>query len=303
MTLETRVGGGRVTLMGFPIDAFDEAEAVSTIVEGALEGRGGLVVTPNVDHLRRLQLDAHFRHAYERADVVLADGMPLVWASRLQGPRLPCRVAGSNLLWSLSAAAADVGLPIFLLGGRPGSADATAKVLLARSPHLRIVGCAVPEVGFEKDPRQLERLVEDIREATGEAASGIVFLALGTPKQELLAARLVDTIHDVWLVGVGAAFDMAAGRVRRAPSWAQRSGLEWLFRLAQEPKRLFRRYVIEDAPFTVKLFTASAKERWRARTVRQWPERRLPVGTRSAVAAPTHRPVSHRRGCGAPRSG
>ncbi len=255
------MGHGRVTIMGVAIDAVDEQQAVSVIVRGAAHGSGGLVVTPNLDHFRRLQDDNQLRMAYERADLVVADGMPVVWASWLQGSRLPCRIAGSSLLWSVSRGAAAAGLPIFLVGGRPGAAQVTAERLRAHSPDLVIGGMAAPDLGFERDPQQVACLVDRIR----DSGAGIVFLALGTPKQELLAVRLVGALPSTWFVGVGAGFDMAAGQVRRAPDVVQRAGLEWAYRLSQEPKRLFRRYVIEDLPFASRLFVASIKERRRER--------------------------------------
>ncbi len=246
----------RVTVMALHIDALSEEQAVAAIVAAAARGRGGTVVTPNVDHLRMLRRDPVMRDTYERADLVLADGMPVVWASRLQGDPLPGRVAGADLLWSLSAAAADAKLPVFLLGGRPAAAEATRAKLVAVSPHLAVAGAAVPAPGFERDPKAIELLIQQIQ----AAAPAIVFLALGTPKQEVLAMHLADRLPHIWWVGVGAAFDMAAELVRRAPQWVQGAGLEWAFRLGQEPSRLFRRYVIEDIPFSAKLLVTSARQ-------------------------------------------
>jgi N-acetylglucosaminyldiphosphoundecaprenol N-acetyl-beta-D-mannosaminyltransferase len=264
VTNTERQGRERIVIMGVPIDVLGEDEAVSTVVTAARQGRGGTIVTPNVDHLRMLGRDSALKSAYERADLVLADGVPLVWASRLQGEPLPGRVAGSDLLWSLSAAAAGAGLPVFLVGGRPGAAEAAKTRLKAVSPHLAVVGIAVPEPGFEADDQAVAELIGHIR----MAGPAIVFLALGTPKQEVLAMRLADALPEVWWVGVGAAFDMAAGHVRRAPLWVQRAGLEWAFRLCQEPRRLFRRYVAGDIPFSARLFVRSARQRLAGMTIR-----------------------------------
>ena len=254
----------RVVIMGVPVDVLGEDQAVSTVVTAARRGRGGTIVTPNVDHLRMLGRDGALKAAYERADLVLADGVPLVWASRLQGEPLPGRVAGSDLLWSLSAAAAGAGLPVFLVGGRPGAAKAAQTRLQAVSPHLLVVGITVPAPGFEADDQAVAELIEHIR----MARPAIAFLALGTPKQEVLAMRLADALPEVWWVGVGAAFDMAAGHVRRAPLWVQRAGLEWAFRLGQEPRRLFRRYVAGDLPFSARLFVSAARQRLAGTTMR-----------------------------------
>ena len=130
------------------------------------------------------------------------------------------------------------------------------------STHLAVVGIAVPEPGFEAHARAVTELIERIR----TARPAIVFLTFGTPKQELLAMRLADALPEVWWIGVGAAFDMAAGHVRRARLWVQRAGLEWAFRLGQEPRRLFRRYVAGDIPFSARLFVTSARQRVAPRT-------------------------------------
>ena len=262
-------------VMDVAIDALNEEQAVTEIVTAGARGWGGTVVTPNLDHLRMLRRHTGLRMAYERADLVLADGMPVIWASRLQGEPLPGRVAGSDLLWSVSAAAADANLPVFLVGGRPGAAERTRAKLLEVSPHLLVAGLAVPEPGFEADAEALDALIEYIR----GARPAIVFLALGTPKQEVLAMHLAVKLREVrWWVGVGAAFDMAAEYVRRAPIGFQRAGLEWAFRLCQEPRRLFWRYVAADIPFAARLFLTAARQRCRT----AYPEQRASSLTTTA---------------------
>jgi N-acetylglucosaminyldiphosphoundecaprenol N-acetyl-beta-D-mannosaminyltransferase len=191
------------------------------------------------------------------ARVVVADGMPLIWASRLRGTPLPARVAGSNLIWSLTAAAARSGASIFLLGGNPGAAEACAQRMRADYPNVRIAGLMSPPVGFENDGRAIEEIVAMLRAAAPE----IVYLALGFPKQEELALRLAPHLPATWFVGVGISFSFVAGEVRRAPLWMQAAGLEWVHRLAQEPRRLFRRYLIEGLPFAARLFVDALKSR------------------------------------------
>ena len=190
-------------------------------------GRGGWLLTANLDHLRLCERDPDYLRLCREASLVVADGMPLVWASRLQRTPLPERVAGSDLLGSLSAAAASNGRSVYLLGGAPGVAEAAARVLRARHPSLRLCGIAAPEPGFERDAAALARL----RAALRAAQPDIVCLGLPKPKQERLIAELRRELPASWFLGVGIGFSFLAGRVRRAPPWMQERGLEWLHRL------------------------------------------------------------------------
>ncbi len=249
----------RVRLMGIAIDAVRESELVDIVADELRRGRGGWVVTPNLDHLRRLVTQPAFRALCEGADWVVADGMPLVWAARLQGTPLPERVAGSNLITSLNARAASESRSVFFLGGDPGTAEAAAGRLRERSPDLRVAGCACPAVGFEEDPLQLEAL----RLQLVRAAPDIVWVALGSPKQERLIEQLRAHLPRAWWLGVGISFSFVSGQVRRAPRWMQVLGLEWVHRLIQEPRRLARRYLLEGLPFAVRLLGAALRGRWR----------------------------------------
>jgi N-acetylglucosaminyldiphosphoundecaprenol N-acetyl-beta-D-mannosaminyltransferase len=246
-----------VRLMGIPIHAVRERECVDYIVDRARSRRGGWVVTPNLDHLRRLVRERPFRELCAGATLRLADGMPLVWASRLCGTPLPERVAGSDLVVSLSRAAAKAGIPVFLLGGNPGSAVRAAQALTRRFPRLVVVGTECPEHGLETDPQRLQALGRRLQ----AAAPGVVYVALGSPKQELVIDQLRRFVPAAWWVGVGISFSFLAGDVRRAPRWLRCIGLEWLHRLLQEPRRLARRYLVQGVPFAVRLLAASAGQR------------------------------------------
>lgn len=250
-----------VVLGGVSIDVLTEQEAVQHIVGCATAGVGGLVVTPNVDHLRQLANGGDLVTAYGRASLTLADGQPLVWASRLQGRPLPERVAGSSLLWTLSAAAAEHDLSVALIGGAQGSAAATATELRSRSPKLQVVLVAAPRLSAV--PTREE--VDGICALLLEAQPSIAFLAFGAPKQELLGSALRGRVPSVWLLGVGASFEMASGSLPRAPLVLRRVGLEWLWRLGMEPRRLARRYLLEDLPFVPHLFGQALRERARTR--------------------------------------
>jgi N-acetylglucosaminyldiphosphoundecaprenol N-acetyl-beta-D-mannosaminyltransferase len=234
-----------VLLHGVRFHAIDEQKCVEHILSEIESGRGGFVVTPNVDHLARAGQDVSFAALVAEANLVVADGMPLVWASRLQGTPLPQRVAGSDLISSLSAAAAGQGKSIFLLGGDAGTAEAAATILRDRYPQLRIAGILCPEVGFEKDEAEIQRITSELQAAKPD----IVFVALGSPKQERLIDRIRGGLPATWWLGVGVSFSFLCGNVRRAPVWMRNCGLEWTHRLVQEPKRLFKRYIIVGIPF------------------------------------------------------
>lgn len=246
----------RIALRGVAIDALTEAQCVDHVLAELAQGRGGWVVTPNLDHLRRLVHEPSFRELCSRASLVVADGMPLLWASRLQRTPLPERVAGSNLIWSVSRAAAQQSRRIFFLGGDPGTAEAAARILVERCPGLVACGTVCPPPGFELDSAQMQAL----RSGLIAARPDIVYVALGSPKQERLIAELKERLPQAWWLGIGISFSFVSGDVRRAPAWMQTIGLEWAHRLAQEPRRLARRYLVDGLPFAASLLCGSA---WR----------------------------------------
>jgi N-acetylglucosaminyldiphosphoundecaprenol N-acetyl-beta-D-mannosaminyltransferase len=250
---------GRILLLGQPIDAVTSTQALARIFTDLSAARGGWVVTPNLDILRRLVLDTDFRQLCSGASLMLADGMPLVWASRLQGTPLPARVAGSDLIWDLAAAAAREDRSMYFLGGNPGAAEGAANLLVRRSPSLRIVGTECPPLGFERDEAYMTGLLARMH----AAAPDIVLVALGCPKQEHVITRLRPHLPRTWFLGVGVTFSFVTGDVRRAPRWLQRLGLEWTHRLIQEPRRLWRRYLVDGLPFAARLLMVSALQRVR----------------------------------------
>jgi N-acetylglucosaminyldiphosphoundecaprenol N-acetyl-beta-D-mannosaminyltransferase len=244
----------RVWLSGVALHAVTERQAIDHVLDELDAGRGGVVVTPNLDHLYRCTQDLNFAALVAEAQLVVPDGMPLVWASRLQRTPLPERVAGSTLVGTLTDAAGLRGRSVFLLGGDPGTAEAAAKVLLERYPHARIAGTYCPPVGFDRDPRQVAEIEAVLRAARPD----LVYVALGSPKQERLIGRIRRVLPRAWWLGVGVSFSFLCGQVRRAPAWMQQCGLEWTHRLWQEPRRLFRRYVVVGIPFASVLLGGSA---------------------------------------------
>jgi N-acetylglucosaminyldiphosphoundecaprenol N-acetyl-beta-D-mannosaminyltransferase len=238
------------------IAAVTESQCVNHVVAELEAGRGGWLLTANVEHLRLMQTLPQYRCLTATAALTVADGMPLVWASRLQGDPLPERVTGSNLIHSLSRAAAGAGRAIFLLGGNPGTAEAAAAVLCRRYSALRVAGTLSPPPGFDDDRDELQRVVS----AVAAAGPDIVYVALSTPRQDQLCAELRRALPRAWCMGVGISFSFLSGDVSRAPHWIQSAGLEWLHRLTQEPRRMAPRY-LRNFPVALKLLGATAARR------------------------------------------
>lgn len=255
------IAPGRLDMMGVSIDSVTETEAVDRVLNGLAEGRGGWIVTPNVDVLRQAASDVSLRRLISAADLSVPDGMPLVWASRVLRRPLPARVAGSTLLWTLSRAADRSGASVFLLGGDPGTAERAAAVLGRAMPELKICGHHCPPFGFEYSPKEMRTLVERL----DRARPNIVFCGLGFPKQERLISQLRVRFPGTWFLGIGIGLAFAGGDVRRCPVWLQNIGLEWLHRLSREPRRLFKRYILRDLPFALVLLAWACAHRRKAR--------------------------------------
>ncbi len=231
----------RVRLFGYQIDALRMPEAVEQLFAWTRQRDGvcRYVITPNVDHTVLFQHHEGLRLAYADAALVLADGMPVVLASRLLGRPVPERVAGSDLVPALfDAADQHHGVRVYLLGAAPGVAERAALRIAARWPSVEVVGTYAPPLGFEKDPRECELILSRIRAARPD----VLVVGLGAPKQELWVHAHSDRIAAPVALCVGATIDFLAGEKPRAPRWMRSTGLEWLHRLASEPKRLFARY-------------------------------------------------------------
>ena len=223
------------------IDDISFTDAVEWIWERAGSGAGGTVCTPNADYVVRARRDTTFRAAIADTDLRVPDGMWIIYAARLAGRRLQGTVTGRRLLPVIAERAESAGVRIGLFGAGAGIAERAGARLAAQYPGLDYFAIGPPPkfaVGSAEDVR----LVATLR----QAAPRIVFVALGAPKQELWMAEHRADLPGTVLVGVGAAFDIVAGRFREAPRWMTRLGFEWAFRLAQEPRRLAKRYLIDD---------------------------------------------------------
>lgn len=235
----------RVTILGIPVDTVTVAEAVDKFRSFIKLRQRALVCSLNVDLCMRVQRDPELRDVYLSANLILVDGTPMMWAASFLGTPLPERVSGSDFLPAFCSVAANEGFSVFLLGGAPGVAARAAAWLEERNPSLRIAGTYSPPMGFERDETENVRTIDRVRRARPD----VLFAALGPSKQEKWLTRFRHAMDVPVSMGVGSSFDYLAGRLRRAPLWMQRAGLEWSYRLAQEPRRLWRRYLIENPPF------------------------------------------------------
>lgn len=240
-----------------PLARVTAGELVGHVFDELDAGRGGWVITANVDHLKRYAEDPSIRELCSEADWIVADGMPLLWAARLMGEPLPGRVAGSDLVWMLAEQAARRGRSLFLLGGEGGAAESAGRRLRERWPALRIAGTHSPRISADPTPAELDGIREKLRSARPD----LVYCAFGAPKQERVIRALHRDLPRCWWLGVGISLSFIAGRVGRAPRWMQRLGLEWVHRLAQEPRRLARRYLVDDLPFALRLLAHALRRR------------------------------------------
>ena len=250
-----------VELCGMPLASIDSTQLIDHLFDSLAAGKGGWLITANLDFLRRHVKDAEAREIYASADLRVADGMPLIWASRLRGTPLPERVAGSSLVMPLCARAAQAGRSVYLLGGDPKAAEVAVQKLRDASPGLTIAGVSSPWVSAVPTAAELDGIAAELTAASPD----IVLVAFGSPKQERVIGALRARLPSAWWIGVGISLSFIAGHVKRAPQLVQVLGLEWMHRLVQEPRRLFRRYVVEDIPFAFELFGRAAADRLRAK--------------------------------------
>jgi len=251
------LGSAPIRMMGLSIAPLREREVIHVALDGVRAGRGGWICPINLDVLRKVQGDPAQRDLVEQADLLTPDGMPLLWAGRLQGTPFPERVSGSSLIRTLPAAGREANVKVFLLGGDTGVAEAAGAALERESPGVIVAGTHCPPFGFERSPEQLA----EIDAAVAGAQPDVVFVGLGFPKQEKLILRLRERFPAIWFVSCGISLSFLSGDVARAPRWLQRLGLEWLHRLAQEPRRLARRYLLEGLPFCARLLATALRER------------------------------------------
>jgi N-acetylglucosaminyldiphosphoundecaprenol N-acetyl-beta-D-mannosaminyltransferase len=235
----------KVQLFGFNFDNMTPSQAAERVIELCTSGTlGHYVVTPNLDHALILHRRPELQPVYGGASLVLADGQPIVWASRWFGRQLHGRVAGSDLVPQVFSRLRRP-TTVFLLGAGPGVASRAAERIERDYSNVRVVGASSPPFGFEKNLEQNEEAVEQVARTEPE----ILIVGLGAPKQELWTFRERHRLKSAVILCAGATIDFLAGERARAPEWCQRYGLEWLYRTLEEPRRLGPRYAADAAVF------------------------------------------------------
>lgn len=233
--------GARIEMMGCQIDNLSMEESLQAI-NGFIEtGKPRQHVAVNVDKLVKASRDEALRDIINSCALVNADGMPVVWASRLLGKSLKERVAGVDLFEALMKRSSEKGWRVYLLGAREEVVSGVKDVYEARYPGLNIAGY---RNGYWSEDEE-RGVVEGIKNARPD----ILFVAISSPMKERFMNRYLEEIGVPFAMGVGGTFDVAVGKVKRAPLWMQRFGLEWFYRFLQEPRRMFRRYFIDDVAF------------------------------------------------------
>jgi len=233
----------RVEILGVEFDPLTEDEAVECALRFVQEGSPHQIWTPSITHIMMCRRDPEFAEIIHRAELVVADGTPVVWMSKLLGTPLPERVTGADLTPRLCKAAAERGLRVFFFGASEGVAQETAQRMSERYPGLIVAGAYAPPMQFEKKPEENEKAIQIIREAQPD----ILFVALGTPRQEKWIHRHREGLRVPVMIGVGAAFNFITGREKRAPQWMRRWGLESAWRTIQRPREILGR-LIRNAP-------------------------------------------------------
>lgn len=249
-----------LTVDGITVNITSLADAVSSICEAAHNGDSFSVCTLNLDHVDQIQRNPVFLAAYRRARFVTADGFPIVVLSRMLGKHIT-RTTGADLVEPVCQEAGRTGLPVFLLGSNTVTLASASKVLCDRYPGLDIVGCFPPGDHFDPYSAEADDAINRIR----LSGAKLCFVALGAPKQELFAARCIDELAGTGMICIGAALDFIAGTQIRAPLITQKYGLEWLWRMMHNPRRLAPRYA-RCAAAVPRLLAATLPQIYHART-------------------------------------
>lgn len=217
-------------------------EAIVAIEQMIETGKKSYVVAINVDVVMKIENDTYLKKVVDEADMVLVDGKPLVWISGIHGRPLKGKISGSDLVPQLCKVSAKKGYSIFFIGGKDGIAEQAKRKLEDELSGIKIVGTYAPPVGFEKDEVELDK----INKMISEVHPDLLIACFGCPKQEKWIHENIEKYDAKVSICAGATVDFLAGNVKRAPRWMSEHGLEWFYRFLQEPKRMFKRYFIDD---------------------------------------------------------
>lgn len=232
----------RIKFMNTDIDNLTMAETLNEIDKLIQKKNCSYVVTPNVDHIVRLEKDEELQKVYKNATLILTDGKPLIWISKWYKTPIKEKISGSDLFPRVCQLAANKNYTMYLLGAAEGVADTAAKNLMKKYPGLNVVGTYSPPFGFEKNEQEMNKIKTQIQEVHPD----ILIVGLGCPKQEKFMYYHCKELGVPISFGLGASIDFEAGNIKRAPKWMSNHGLEWLYRFSKEPKRLFKRYFVDD---------------------------------------------------------
>lgn len=232
----------RIEFMSIEIDNLTLSEAINEIDLLIMNKKKEYIVTPNVDHIVKLEHNKEFRKAYEDAGLILVDGTPLMWISKWYKTPLKEKITGPRLTDGVIALAADKDYSVFFLGGKDGVALKAAQNARTKYSNVRTVGSYSPKFGFENDQNEIDNIISIINQAKPD----VLICGIGSPKTEIFLSRFINQMDIHVALSVGAAIDFLAGNVSRCPEWINRIGFEWLYRFYKEPRRMFRRYFVDD---------------------------------------------------------
>ena len=231
----------RISFMNIYLDNISAEEALDYIDDWIDSRKIGNIITPNCDHIVQIEKNPELKPVWDGAELLLADGHPLLWFAKWYKTPLKEKINGSSFTPELCRRAAEKGYSVFLLGAAPGVAQAAAENLKKTYPGIRIAGTFSPPYGFEKDPEEVEKINTMLRESNAD----ILILGLGSPKQEIYSYNNMQQYQIPVTINAGATIDFLAGNKKRAPKWMVDNGLEWLYRTLQEPKRVGKRVLTD----------------------------------------------------------
>ncbi len=232
----------KVQLLNTYVNNLSMDESINAVEKLIHKDEKSYVVAVNVDVIMKIESDSELKELTDKADIVLVDGKPLIWISKIHKRPIKAKISGSDLVPKLCELAAERGYTMYILGGADGIAERAKEKLEKNLPGIKIVGIYAPPFGFEKNEEELIQ----INGMISEAQPDLLITCFGCPKQEKFIYRNMDKYDAKVSVSAGATVDFLAGNVKRAPKWMSEHGLEWFYRFLQEPKRMFKRYFVDD---------------------------------------------------------
>lgn len=232
----------RIKFMNISIDNLTMSEAINQIKNIIDQKKRIYVVTPNVDHIVKIENNNGFKNAYDNAGLVLVDGTPIMLISKLYRQPLKEKITGPKLSEKVIELASKNHYSVYFLGGKEGIAEEAAKRMVLKYPGFLMAGCYSPKYGFEKDNNEIQKIISKINIAKPQ----ILLCGMGSPKTEIFLNKYMDQLNTNVAFSIGAAIDFMSGNIKRCPKWINDIGMEWLYRFVKEPKRMFKRYFVDD---------------------------------------------------------